>query len=117
MKGFLKSFVFALKGLAFAWSGRNFRVQCAAAVMVTALGFLFGISPTEWFAVITMVALVLSAEVFNSAIESIVNFVSPEYHPLAGKIKDLAAGAVLILAIASLVTGLIIFVPYVIALL
>ena len=62
--------------------------------------------------ILIMIAMVLSAEIFNSAIENLVNFVSPEYHPLAGKIKDLAAGAVLVIAMVSVVVGLLIFIPY-----
>jgi len=112
MKGFLMSFRFAWQGIRFAWQGRNFRVQVAFALATIVLGFLFDISRAEWAMVLIMVAMVLSAEIFNSAVENFVNFVSPEHHPLAGKIKDLAAGAVLIIAIISAIIGVLIFVPY-----
>ena len=76
------------------------------------LGLLLDIASAELAIILIMIAMVLSAEIFNSAIENLVNFVSPEYHPLAGKIKDLAAGAVLVIAIVSVVVGLLIFIPY-----
>ena len=112
MKAFLQSFVFAWRGIRFAWRGRNFRVQVAFALITMILGFQLDITSTEWAAVLILIAMVLSAEIINSSLENLVNFVSPEYHPLAGKIKDLAAGAVLVIAIISVLVGLIIFVPY-----
>lgn len=115
MKAFFKSFSYALQGLRFAWAGTNFRVQAGAAMVVIAAGIFFEIKSFEWLAIILIIGLVLSAEVLNTSIEHMVNFISPEIHPLVGKIKDLAAGAVLVLAITSIVIGLIIFVPYILA--
>jgi diacylglycerol kinase (ATP) len=115
MKAFFKSFIYAGQGLRFAWTGINFRVQTAAAIMVIAAGFFFKIQPYEWLAVVLITGLVLAAEILNTSIEHVVNLISPDIHPLAGKIKDLAAGAVLVLAMTSIVIGLIIFVPYIIA--
>jgi diacylglycerol kinase (ATP) len=60
--------------------------------------------------------MVMSAEGFNSAIEEIVNFISPDYHKTAGKIKDLAAGAVLISVLGAILAGLLIFLPKIISL-
>jgi diacylglycerol kinase len=114
MKPFFRSFSYALQGLRLAWAGTNFRVQTGAAMVVIAAGIFFEIQPYEWLVIVLITGLVLSAEVLNSSIEHIVNFISPDIHPLAGKIKDLAAGAVLVLAITSIVIGLIIFVPYII---
>jgi diacylglycerol kinase (ATP) len=112
MKTFLKSVGFALHGIRLAWAEKNFRIQCVIGVFVVASGILLGISLYEWLWVTTMIGLVLTAEMFNSAIENIVNFISPDFHPLAGKIKDISAGAVLILSFTSIVIGLIIFGPY-----
>ena len=112
MLGFLKSFVFAFKGLHFALQGRNFRIQLAAALVVTVSGLSVGLSGRDWMVIIIMIGLVLAFEVMNSAIEQIVNLISPDYHPLAGKVKDLAAGAVLILSIVSVVIGVLVFWPY-----
>jgi diacylglycerol kinase len=112
MKTFLNSVGFALNGIRLAWAGKNFRIQCIIGIVVITSGIMFRITIYEWLWVITMTGLVLAAEMFNSAIENIVNFISPDFHPLAGKIKDISAGAVLILSLTSIVTGLIIFVPY-----
>ena len=59
-----------------------------------------------------MFGMVLAAEGFNTAIERLVDLVSPDFHPVAGDVKDVAAGAVLICAIAAAIIGMIIFIPY-----
>jgi undecaprenol kinase len=112
MKAFLASVRFALNGIKIAWSGKNFRIQVVIALLIAVAGATFGISATEWLVILIFISLVLGLEVLNSAIEHIVNFVSPEFHPLAGRIKDLAAGAVLVVAGLSAVAGIIIFLPY-----
>ena len=80
-----------------------------------ALALWLGISGIEWLILMLVVGGILSLEVMNTAIEEMVNFVSPEFHPLAGRIKDLSAGAVLILSIASIVIGVVLFYPYLLA--
>ena len=80
--------------------------------MVTVCGFYFGITPTEWCIVVICFGVVLAAEGFNTAIERLVDLVSPGFHPIAGDVKDVAAGAVLICAIAAAIVGSIIFLPY-----
>jgi diacylglycerol kinase (ATP) len=72
----------------------------------------FGITPTEWCIVTLCFGMVLAAEGFNTAIERLVDLVSPDYHPIAGDVKDIAAGAVLICAIAAAIIGMIVFLPY-----
>lgn len=112
MLKFLKSFVFAFQGIKSAFKSEfNFRFHFIAAILTIAAGFYFNITGFEWLVIILCIGLVITAELFNTAIEKIVNLVSPEYHPLAGQIKDIAAGAVLIIAITSLISGLIIFFP------
>lgn len=109
----LKSFAYAWKGIkSFLSKEPNAWIHCTAIVTVTLGGFAFGITRTEWLIVILCFALVLAAEAFNTAIERLVNLVSPDYHPVAGDVKDVAAGAVLICAIAAAIIGLIIFIPY-----
>ena len=76
------------------------------------LGFGLGITRGEWVVVCLCIGLVISAELFNTAIERLVDLVSPQRHPLAGQVKDIAAGAVLVCALAAIAVGLIIFVPY-----
>jgi diacylglycerol kinase (ATP) len=62
--------------------------------------------------VVMCIGTVIAAELFNTAIEKLVDLVSPERHPVAGQVKDIAAGAVLICAVAAAIIGLIIFIPY-----
>ena len=75
------------------------------------LRLYFKIERTEWLSITLVAALVLSAEAMNTAIEFVVDLVSPDYHPLAGKAKDVAAAAVLLAAFGAIIVGLIVFVP------
>lgn len=113
MKAFLKSFVFAWNGIRVASGGRNFRVQAIVAVGVIILGFVYSLSLYEWIVVTLLIGLVLGLEIMNTSIENLVNLVSPEFHPLAGKVKDLAAAAVLVLSVTSAIVGLLIFLPHI----
>jgi diacylglycerol kinase (ATP) len=107
-----KCFKFAWKGVhIFFTEEYNARIHSILAIIVIIAGFFLNITKTEWTIVIICCGLVIAAEAINTAIERLVDLVSPDYHPLAGKIKDIAAGAVLICAIASAIVGLIIFVP------
>jgi diacylglycerol kinase (ATP) len=85
-----------------------------AAVAAVTLGFLFGITPGEWTAVVIVIAMVFSAEAVNSAIERTADFVKAERDDRNRDIKDLAAGAVLVCAVGAAVVGVIIFLPYLI---
>ncbi len=76
------------------------------------LGLYCGLARWEWVAVALSVGAVWGAELLNTAVEAVVDLVSPEYHPLAGRAKDVAAGAVLVVALAALVVGLLVFGPY-----
>ena len=115
MRKRIQSFKYAGKGLLCVSCETNFRIHLAAAAAATALGYYLGISAGEWIAVLLCFAAVLSAEAFNSAIEGLVNFVSPGHHVQAGRIKDISAGAVLITAIIAAVIGCIVFLPKIIA--
>lgn len=111
----IKSFGYAFQGIGnFIRKEPNAWIHCTAVVVVTSLGIYYGISATEWCIVILCFGLVLMAEAFNTAIERLVDLVSPDFHPLAGTIKDVAAGAVLLGAIAAAIVGCIIFIPYII---
>ncbi len=94
----------------------NFRIQLAATLLVIIAGYFFSISPTEWLIIILTVALVLSLEAVNTAIEYMVDHISKEHSPEAGRIKDIAAGAVLIASIFSVIIALIIFLPKILSL-
>jgi diacylglycerol kinase (ATP) len=94
----------------------HLRFHAFATVVVIGLGFYFDITRTEWALVALAVGTVWTAELMNTAVEALTDLVSPEYHPLAGKAKDVAAGAVLLAALAALVVGALIFAPQVWAL-
>lgn len=112
MKKFLRGFGFAFKGIDYAAKTQlNFRVHLVATFLAVFSGLALHISVNEWLWIILCIALVLIAELFNTAIEFLTDLVSPEYNKLAGHIKDISAGAVLITAIFALATGLIIFLP------
>ena len=112
-----KSFYFAFKGIADLFSGRhpNAIVHLLAVVSVCIAGYFFKISTSEWLAVILCFIAVITLEAMNSAIEYVVDLASPDYHPLAEKAKDMAAGAVLLAAIGSVIIALIIFLPKIIS--
>ena len=109
-----------LRQFGYAWAGHpELRRQGAepefhliAMTAVTLAGFVLGITRTEWTVVILCFGVVIAAELFNTAIERLVDLVSPERHPVAGQVKDIAAGAVLVCAVAAAIIGLIIFIPY-----
>ena len=112
MKKRIQSFGYAGKGIwAVLSSEPNMKIHLAVAVLVVFAGFFFQISTAEWIACILCFGLVFTTEMINTAIESIVDLVSPTRQELAGKAKDIAAGAVLISALVSAIVGLIIFVP------
>jgi len=107
-----KSFVFAWNGLKLIFKTQhNFWIHCVAAVLVTCAGFYFQISRYEWLAVVLAMSLVFLAECFNTALELLTDLVEPEFNPKAGKVKDAAAGGVLVAAILAAIVGLIVFLP------
>jgi len=112
------SFKFAFNGIKKLFATQhNSRIHLAVTIFVIIAGFLFNISKVEWLLVVFAIGFVFSAELFNSALESIVDLVSPEYQKKAEDAKDFAAGAVLITAIISAIIGMIIFIPRLIILL
>jgi diacylglycerol kinase len=109
---FLSSFKFAFEGIAHAFkTQRNFRIHCGITLLVLVIGIALRISLDQWAILLVMIALVFQAELVNTALESLVDKVSPEVHPLAKVAKDCAAGAVLITAIGAVIVGLLIFGP------
>jgi diacylglycerol kinase len=112
LKKRLRSFRYAFQGLADLFRSQpNARIHAAAAAAAISLGAHFQISRSEWAVVSLCIALVLSLEALNTAIEHLTDLVSPDYHPLAGRAKDVAAAAVLIGAIGAAVAGGLIFFP------
>ena len=113
----VKSFGYAASGVVQAGNERNFKVDVVVAVVVFAACALLQVPAWGWAAVAVCVGVQLAMETVNTAIEAIVDLASPEIHPLAKRAKDCAAGAALITACASVVVGLIVFVPALLALL
>jgi len=100
---------YALRGIGFMLAERNARVLLAATAAVAAAGFWARLSALEWCAVVAALAFVWVAEGLNTAVERLTDLVSPDFHPLAGKAKDVAAGAVLLALAAAVSIGLIVF--------
>jgi diacylglycerol kinase len=108
----LNSFRYAFAGIAsLLGSQPNARIHLLATGLVIAAGFYFGLSKTEWCLVVLAITSVFAAEAFNTALEHLTDLVSPDYHPLAGKAKDVAAGAVLFAAMGAAVVGVLVFLP------
>lgn len=107
----IKTFKNAIHGLLISWrEQRNMKIHSVAILLVVIAGFYFDFSYTDWCLVSLAIGAVLGMEVMNSSVEELVNFVSPEKRKEAGRIKDIAAGAVFVVAITSALIGLIIII-------
>lgn len=112
MKKFINGFKYAFQGILDGLkSERNLKIHFIAMILVIIFGFIFKISKIEWMICIILFGIVIAGELFNTAIETVVDMVSPEKNDKAKKAKDVSAGAVLVLAISSAIIGLIIFIP------
>ena len=99
-----RSFVYAFAGIAYAWrTQRNFRVEVVIGALATSLGLLLAVNLAS---ILVMIALVLTLEMVNTALEALVDLSSPTYHPLAKIAKDVAAGAVLMASCISVLVGM-----------
>ncbi len=108
------SFKYAINGIKIMLLNEpNSIIHLIATMVVVVLGFYYNVSTTEWIILIFAIVLVFSMELVNSAIEGIADFISPAFDDRIKKIKDMAAAAVFISAIASLIIGFLIFIPYV----
>lgn len=108
----LESFSHALSGVWFLLKTEpNARIHAVATVIAIAMGVLLRVTWLEWVAVILVIVAVWTAEAMNTALELLADVVSPEIHPLIGRAKDVAAGAVLVSALGAAVVGLLIFGP------
>jgi diacylglycerol kinase len=114
----MASFGFALEGIAHAFrTQRNFKVHTGITLAVVIAGVVLGISTEQWAILAVTIALVLQAELVNTALEAVVDHVAPEFHALAKVAKDCAAGAVFVCAITAVIVGLLILGPRLLALL
>jgi diacylglycerol kinase (ATP) len=110
----LKSFGYAWKGFKVAvMEEPNLKIHLIVTVVVVAMGFYFKITPMEWMILLILIGLVVGFELLNSAIESLTDLVTKERLPLAGKVKDIAASAVLVVCVIALIVGIIIFKKYI----
>ncbi len=106
----LRSFRFATEGLlALFRFENNAKIHLVAAMTVVVAGIWLQLDRVEWALVLTQVGLVLAAEAFNTALEKLADVVSPEHHPLIKVVKDLSAGAVLLVVIVAVIVGILIF--------
>lgn len=109
---FLISLSHAFRGLRSAFqSERNLRIHIVCLFAVMAAGMALQVSIGEWVALALVCGLVITSELINTAIETVVDLASPDRDPLAGRAKDVSAAAVLIAAIAAILVGLLIFTP------
>lgn len=108
----IKSIGYAFKGAkTLVLTESSIKIQLTIAIGITILGFVLNISATEWLIQILCIGLVISIEGINTAIEYIADFVHPEHHEKIGRIKDIAAGAVFIAAVATAIVAVIIYYP------
>ena len=109
---FLHSFAFAISGILHAVRNeRNMKIHSVVAIIVIILSWFYHLSAMEWMFIFFAICGVLALELVNTAIERVVDLVTNDFHPLAKQAKDVAAGAVLLYAILSVVIGCIIFLP------
>lgn len=105
------SFGHALRGIPTALrTERNLRIDLAASAVIVALGLAIRLSTIEWCIVITLCGLVIAAELFNTAIEKSLDVITKEYNATVKSVKDIAAGAVLVIAVTAAIVGVIIFI-------
>ena len=108
----INSFKYAFQGIITSFrTERNMKIHVFIMILVIIAGIVLKVSSLEWIILVTMFALVISAELFNTAIETVVDMITKEKNEKAKIAKDVAAGAVLVLAIGSVIVGLIIFIP------
>src|SRR5947208_6668788 len=112
--GRIRSFYHAIRGvLRMIRCQHNAWIHAAATLVVLGAGLLFCVSSADWCWIILAISIVWTAEALNTAFEFLADAASPEFHPLVRDAKDVAAGAVLLTAVASVVIGSIVFLPYV----
>lgn len=111
-RNILESFRFALVGLWYALrTQRNTRIHLSIAAAVVVVGLCLNLSHVQWAVLTLTIGFVLVSEMLNTVAETLVDLISPGYHPLAKVVKDVTAGAVLLTAIVSVVVGLLVLGP------
>ena len=109
----VESFKHAIRGIGLMLrSQQNAWIHAMATVSVVVFGLLFGVTRSQWCWLVLALAVEWTADAMNTALELLADFASPEFHPLVKKAKDVAAGAVLISALGSVIIGLFVLGPY-----
>lgn len=109
----------------YAWNGlvtlikteKNFQIHLTVSIFVIIINVILQLSVIEWTIILLTIGSVLITEAFNTTVELTIDYVKPEFHPQAKIIKDIAAGAVLLAASISVIIGIIIYIPKILALL
>lgn len=110
IKSLLKSFLYAIKGIMYCINNeRNMRIHICICVLLSIFSYCYKVTSSEFIAIIICMGFVVSSEMLNTAIETLVNLASPSYHSLAKAAKDIAAGSVMISSIVALIVGVFIF--------
>lgn len=111
-KKLINSFKYAIEGIISSFkTEQNMKIHIFIMILVIILGIVLKLSALEWIILTIVIAIVISAELFNTTIETVVDMITKEKNEKAKLAKDVAAGAVLVLAIGSVIIGLIIFIP------
>ena len=112
IKKTIDSFHYAISGILIAFrEERNFKIHTALGILAIASATLLGCNLTEWIIIILCIGMVMSAEIFNTALENTMDWLDPQFNKYVKRVKDLAAGAVLVVSVSVAVVGLLIFLP------
>lgn len=112
----VQSIAYACKGIKICFASEtNFKIHVVAAVVVIFFAVVCNITAVQWMLLLFAIVLVMVMEMINTAIEKLCDLVQPEFHPVIKKVKDIAAGAVLVTAIVSVIIGAVIFLPLLIS--
>lgn len=115
---FFRSFSYSIEGLKYAYKyEQSMMIHVIATILVICANIFFRVTGIEWLITILAIGMVLSAELFNTAIEAVVDLVTLEIHPLAKIAKDCGSAATFVLAIMAAIIGCVIYIPYIIGVL
>lgn len=116
-KRFIRSFGYSIDGLKYAYKyEQSMTIHFAMVIVVIVAGFLLKISVFEWLICFMLMGLVMATELINTSIEAVVDLTCPKIHPLAKIAKDTASAAVFVFSAVAFISGMIIFIPKIVAL-
>lgn len=111
LKARVKSFDYAFKGIKNHGQEPHMKIHIVAGITAILLGLIFRLSITEWIIITAVIIVVILAEMLNTIVENLLDFISLDYHPKIKRIKDMAAGMVLTAAIGAVIIACFIFIP------